>query len=263
MKTVLLASVLLIVPASALAQSPTAEDLTRMLNGAPPAARPVQPRPQPQPQTQPVAPRSTPAPAPVSPRTTAAPTSTAAPNPAPRPVQPPASATVAPRPAPAQAQPPVRAPVVSTPAAPTRSPPATAPEPSRAPSATPAPAASAVALPPAAVAALPFRIDLSSGFQLFENRGAADAHVWSVRRAGKTFAMIYAGPASQFPIYDGEQVTAAGRTTVIVPEGARRIAMEHLFQRPSAPAEIHVWLMSLDGADRDAAERIAQSVDPK
>lgn len=258
MKTVLLASVLLIVPASALAQSPTAEDLTRMLNGAPPAARPAQP----QPQTQPVAPRSTPAPAPVSPRATVAPASTAAPNPAQRPVQPPASATVAPRPAPAQAQPPVRAPVVSTPAAPTRSPPA-APEPSRAPSATPAPAAGAVALTPAAVAALPFRIDLSSGFQLFENRGAADAHVWSVRRAGKTFAMIYAGPASQFPIYDGEQVTAAGRTTVIVPEGARRIAMEHLFQRPSAPAEIHVWLMSLDGADRDAAERIAQSVDPK
>ena len=58
-------------------------------------------------------------------------------------------------------------------------------------------------------------------------------------------------------------MTAAGRVTVVVPEGARRIAMEHLFQRPTAPAEVHVWLMSLDGADRDAGERIAQSVDPK
>lgn len=84
-----------------------------------------------------------------------------------------------------------------------------------------------------------------------------------MRRAGKTFAMIYAGPSSQFPIYDGEQVTAAGRVTVVVPEGARRIAMEHLFQRQTVPAEIHVWLMTLEGADRDAAERIAQSVDPK
>ena len=118
-------------------------------------------------------------------------------------------------------------------------------------------------LSPAAVAALPFRIDLPSGFQLFEGRSAPDAKVWSVRKAGKTFAMIYAGPSSQFPIYDGEQVTAAGRVSVIVPEGTRRIAMEHLFQRPVAPTEIHVWLMSLDGADRDAAERIAQSVDPK
>lgn len=115
----------------------------------------------------------------------------------------------------------------------------------------------------AAVAALPFRIDLPTGFQMVEGRGAPDAKVWSVRKAGKTLAMIYAGPSSQFPIYDGEQVTAAGRVSVIVPEGTRRIAMEHLFQRPEAPQEIHVWLMSLDGADRDAAERIAQSVDPK
>ena len=98
---------------------------------------------------------------------------------------------------------------------------------------------------------------------MVEGRGAPDAKVWSVRKAGKTLAMIYAGPSSQFPIYDGEQVTAAGRVSVIVPEGTRRIAMEHLFQQPTTPTEIHVWLMSLDGADRDAAERIAQSVDPR
>lgn len=120
-----------------------------------------------------------------------------------------------------------------------------------------------MALSAAAVAALPFRIELPSGVQLVEGRGAPDAKVWSVRKAGKTLAMIYAGPSSQFPIYDGEQVTAAGRVTVVVPEGARRIAMEHLFQQATAPTEIHVWLMSPDGPDRDVAERIAQSVDPK
>lgn len=113
------------------------------------------------------------------------------------------------------------------------------------------------------MAALPFRIELPGDVQLFEGRGAPDAKVWSVRKGTRTLAMIYAGPSSQFPIYDGEQVTAAGRVSVIVPEGTRRIAMEHWFQRPVAPTEIHVWLMSLDGADRDAAERIAQSVDPK
>jgi len=73
--------------------------------------------------------------------------------------------------------------------------------------------------------------------------------------------MIYAGPASQFPIYDGEQVYAAGRASIVVTEGGRRLALEHLFQRQTAPREIHVWVASVEGADRDLAERIGQSVD--
>lgn len=112
-------------------------------------------------------------------------------------------------------------------------------------------------------AALPFRIDLPSGFELVEGRSGPGAHVYSARKAGKTYLMIYAGPSSQFPIYDGEQVTVGGRISVVTSEGPRRIAMEHLFQRSGDPAEIHVWLMAQDGADRDEAERIAQTVDPK
>lgn len=73
--------------------------------------------------------------------------------------------------------------------------------------------------------------------------------------------MIYAGPSSQFPIYDGEMVRAGGRASVVVTEGGRRLAMEHLFQRPTAPKEIHVWITSITGADRDLAERIGQSID--
>lgn len=212
MKYMLLATVLSsIAPMAAHAQSShqarSAEDLTRLLNGAPPAV-------------------ARPAPAPVLPV-----------------AQRPASVPAAPATARSSA-------VAST-----------APDQGRASSRS----ASAVpgALGPAAVAALPFRIELPNGFELFEGRSAPDTRVYSVRRAGKTFAMIYTGPASQFPIYDGDQVTAAGRVSVIVPEGERRIAMEHLFQQPTAPNEIHVWLMSLGGADRDAAERIAQSVDLK
>lgn len=112
-------------------------------------------------------------------------------------------------------------------------------------------------------AALPFRIDLPSGFELVEGRSGPGAHVYSARKAGKTYLMIYAGPSSQFPIYDGEQVTVGGRISVVTSEGPRRIAMEHLFQRSGDPAEIHVWLMAQEGADRDEAERIAQTVDPK
>lgn len=112
-------------------------------------------------------------------------------------------------------------------------------------------------------AALPFRIDLPSGFELVEGRSGPGAHVYSARKAGKTYLMIYAGPSSQFPIYDGEQVTVGGRISVVTSEGPRRVAMEHLFQRSGDPAEIHVWLMAQDGADRDEAERIAQTVDPK
>lgn len=240
MKTVLLASVLMSVAplaahAQSSSQSQSAEELTRLLNGAPPAAA----RPAPAP----VSPSSQPRPAPVQ----AAP-STARPSTA-TPAMTPITST--------------RSPAAAASVAPARTspPPAPAADQGRA-SARAAPAVPG-ALSPAAVAALPFRIELPSGFQLFEGRGAPNTHVYSVRKAGKTFAMIYTGPASQFPIYDGEQVTAAGRVSVIVPEGMRRIAMEHLFQQPTAPNEIHVWLMSLSGADRDAAEGIAQSVDPK
>jgi hypothetical protein len=48
---------------------------------------------------------------------------------------------------------------------------------------------------------------------------------------------------------------------VVSTEDGVRHAQEHLFQRPDAPREIHVWTMSLDGADRAMAEGIAQSVD--
>lgn len=229
MKTALLTFILLsAAPLAAHGQTSSAENLTRLLNSGPPAAA------RPAPQT----PTATP---------TAAPASKSAP----------AAATAAATAAPA------RAPVSTPPVVPVRAPVAPT-APIEAPAqATAAPAPSPSALSAAAIAALPFRIELPAGFQVFEGRSAPDARVWSVRKAGKTFAMIYAGSSSQFPIYDGERVQAAGRVTVVVPEGGRRIAMEHLFQRPVAPMEIHVWLMSLDGADRDAAERIAQSVDPK
>jgi hypothetical protein len=75
--------------------------------------------------------------------------------------------------------------------------------------------------------------------------------------------MIYAGPSSQFPIYDGEMVRAGGRASVVVTEGGRRLAMEHLFQRATTPKEIHVWIASVSGADRDQAERIGQSIDAR
>ena len=75
--------------------------------------------------------------------------------------------------------------------------------------------------------------------------------------------MVYAGPASQFPIYGGQTVQAGGRATVISTEDGQRHAMEHLFQRPDAPREIHVWTMSLEGADRMLAERIAQALEAR
>ena len=75
--------------------------------------------------------------------------------------------------------------------------------------------------------------------------------------------MVYAGPASQFPIYGGQTVQAGGRATVISTEDGQRHAMEQLFQRPDAPREIHVWTMSLEGADRMLAERIAQSLEAR
>lgn len=115
----------------------------------------------------------------------------------------------------------------------------------------------------AAVAGLPFRIDLPAGFDITTGRPGPDFDIYTVRRGGAPFLRIYTGPASQFPIYDGQMVEAGGRASIVVDEGGERHAMEHLFQRSTAPREIHIWVASLDGADRLLAERIAQSVDPR
>ncbi len=112
-----------------------------------------------------------------------------------------------------------------------------------------------------AIAALPFTVELPPGFQIDTGRPGPDFNVYRVSRAGRPFVMIYVGPASQFPIYSGEMVEVAGRASVVGTEGGQRHAVEHLFQRSSAPREIHVWVSSLEGADRALAESLAQSVD--
>lgn len=119
------------------------------------------------------------------------------------------------------------------------------------------------ALSSAEIAALPFSLDLSGGLDMVRMPAGADGSVYSVRRGGQTLLMIYAGPSSQFPIYDGEQVNASGRASIVVTEGGRRLALEHLFQRATAPREIHIWVASVEGPDRVLAERIGQSVDPR
>lgn len=113
----------------------------------------------------------------------------------------------------------------------------------------------------AARAALPFTADLPAGFEIVTGRPGPDFRIFTIRRGAQSFVMIYAGPASQFPIYSGQMVEAAGRASILSTEDGIRHAVEHLFQRTASPREIHVWTMSLDGADRDLAEQIAQSVD--
>lgn len=232
-------------------------DLTRDLNSAPPSA--VQPqRP---------APTQTPPPAQASaPQTPPAARTTAAPVPR---TQTPATQTPARQP-PASQPPAATSPRSSAQNAPgaTATAPASRPQ-TPAVSAQPQPqaatseppAALPTALTAAAIAALPFRLDLPADAIMTASRAGSDANVYAVRRGDRVLLMIYAGPASQFPIFDGQMVRAGGRSSVVVTEGGRRLAMEHLFQRATAPTEIHVWVASPGGADRDLAERIGQSVD--
>lgn len=186
----------------------------------------------------PSAPASAPRTAPVSPASPATP---------PRSTPP----TAAPALPPAR---PAAAPATTTPAA-------TAPAVAEAP--PPPPAVPAVTvLDAAARAALPFTVELPAGFELVTGRPGPDFKIYTIRRGDRSFAMIYAGPASQFPIYSGEMLEAGGRASVVSTEDGVRHAREHLFQREGAtPREIHVWTMSLEGPDRALAERIAQSVD--
>ncbi|GEB99447.1 hypothetical protein EJ082_09470 [Brevundimonas diminuta] len=227
------------------------EELTRRLNGAPPSAGSTAPSsaaPSRPPQAQRPSVQTPPAQTPLTQIPLTQPTQAQqAPVAAPRPQPAPQPASSAPQRAPAPVATPTPAPA---PAAPIRR-------------TEPVPAPTPQGLSVAERAALPFIIDLPAGFQLVEGRAAPGAQVYSARKAGKTYLMIYAGPTSQFPIYDGDHVTVGSRVSVVTTEGQRRIAMEHLFQRATEPAEIHVWVMAQDGADRDEAERIAQTVDPK
>ncbi|MGQ3113028.1 MAG: hypothetical protein ACT6RD_11110, partial [Brevundimonas sp.] len=110
---------------------------------------------------------------------------------------------------------------------------------------------------------LPFRLDLPQGFSVVRGRPGPDFDVYAIKRGEQSFVMVYTGPSSQFPIYTGETVEAGGRASIVVTEDGQRHAKEHLFQRPTAPREIHVWVASVEGADAALAERIAQSVDPR
>lgn len=209
-----------------------ADDFTRELNGGPPTSTlPARP-----PVTEPVAP----------PTTQAAPPPRMEPRaqPAPMPVQPvtrPPASPPASTP-PAAATPPAPVVVATEPAAPPPPPPPTV-------------------LDAAAIAALPFTVSLPAGFEITTGRPGPDFKVYTVRRAGQPFVMIYAGPSALFPIYEGDEVEAAGRASILVTEGYRRRALEHLFNRDGAPRQVHVWVASVDDADRDLAETIAQSVD--
>ena len=113
----------------------------------------------------------------------------------------------------------------------------------------------------AAIAALPFTLTLPAGFEIVTGRPGPDFRVYTVRRGTEPFVMIYAGPSSLFPIYEGDEVEAAGRASILVMEGGRRRALEHLFNRDGAPRQVHVWVASVEDRDRDLAESIAQSVD--
>lgn len=220
-------------------QTTTGSDLTRDLNAGPPKpAVYLAPPLAPVETTAPAPERATP-PATLPPRTM----------PAPAVIQPEAAVL------PARAEPPT----------PPVEPPPTAPAPETAPETTvppPAPAALTVTvLDAAARAALPFSVDLPPGFEIVTGRPGPDFRIYTIRRGDRSFAMVYAGPASQFPIYSGQMVEAGGRASVVSTENGVRHAQEHLFQRATAPREIHVWTMSLDGADRAMAEQIAQSLD--
>lgn len=274
-------------PAPPAAPVPPASNLTRDLNSGPPApAVYLAPAPAPAPETAPAsattvappaaAPAPVPAPTPAPPVRSVAPTPVLPPSapftPPPGGITPrltPIPTTPAPQPRMAPITPPgssLPSPVLppSAPFTPPGAPPAPAPtvplEVVTAPPAAPA-APAVTVLDSAARAALPFTADLPPGFEIVTGRPGPDFRIYTIRRGGQSFVMVYAGPASQFPIYSGQMVEAAGRASILSTEDGVRHAVEHLFQRTATPREVHVWTMSLDGADRDLAEQIAQSVD--
>lgn len=221
------------------AASPATEALPRSLDSGPPAA--VLPA---RPATERAAPER------------AAPVPDRAPDPSPAP-------------APRRSAPEARATAPGSPAAAAPAP-SPAPVPEAAPAATPARPAPAPApagpapLDAAARERLPFTLTLPAGTEIVETPSGETFDTWAVRRGETTLLRLYAGPASQFPIYDGEIRATGGRSTVVVTDGAARRALEHLFERDGAtPREIHVLVSTLTGGDLALAEAIGQSIDPR
>lgn len=243
------AAVLLLAGAAHAQTAPSSGDLTRDLNSGPPApATYLAPPP-----AQPTADTARPAVVPPAPATRAPATPPPASAPAPAPARPAAASPASPPAASAPAAPPRPVPAPAASAPPAAEPAVSAPP--------PAPTPGVTVLDAAARAALPFSVDLPAGFQIVTGRPGPDFRIYTIRRGERSFVMVYAGPASQFPIYSGQMTVAGGRATVVTTEDGTRHAVEHLFQRADAPREIHVWTMTLDGADRALAEQIAQSVD--
>ena len=249
-----------------------ASDLTRDLNSGPPApAAYIAPAPAlvvvPAP---PAARPTTPAPSPAA--SVARPVVASAPNLSASGATPPPSGSTPARVMPIPASP--SAPPSTAPITPSEPRPVAIPTPLlSAPAVSPVPAPAPPPVPPppsvstitvldaATRAALPFSVTLPTGFEIVTGRPGPDFRIYTIRRGEQSFVMVYAGPASQFPIYSGQMVETGGRASIISTEEGVRHAMEHLFQRPDAPREVHVWTMSLDGGDRALAEQIAQSVD--
>lgn len=112
-------------------------------------------------------------------------------------------------------------------------------------------------------AGLVFTVDVPPSFDLVERPSGPDFDVYQVSRGDTPFVGIYVGCCSPFPIYDGRQVEASGRFSILINEDGANRAVEHLFTRESDGRQIHVWLHSVTGDDRALAERIAQTVDPR
>lgn len=148
------------------------------------------------------------------------------------------------------------------------------PVPAADPEAEVAPEAAAVAEPaappepepaPLTVAerrALPFRVDLPEGAGLYPGRSGPDFDIFSVRREGRGLLMIYVGSQSQFPIYSGDQRERAGRRSIVVTEGGRTLALEHLYRLRNG-VHLHVWVSAVSDEDRALADAIGHTVEPR
>jgi hypothetical protein len=177
---------------------------------------------------------------------------------------------VAPEPEPAPPEPEPEPAVEAEPEAPPPEPdPVIEPEPEPEDAPEPVPEAIPQPAPPPALeilgsqAGLAFRVDVPPSFDLVERPSGPDFDVYQVSRGDTPFVGIYVGCCSPFPIYDGRQVEASGRYSILINEDGANRAVEHLFTRESDGRQIHVWLHSVTGEDRALAERIAQTVDPR
>ncbi|MDP1629811.1 MAG: hypothetical protein Q8L66_00140 [Caulobacter sp.] len=111
----------------------------------------------------------------------------------------------------------------------------------------------------AAVADLPFKIDLPAGFEVTPRPRGPDFIVFDVVKGADSYVGVYVGGFASFPMHKDLKVEGRGGGLKVALRDGRPV--EYLWFRETGwPTQLHVWIQVGADADPAIADRIAASI---